>query len=122
MSSFPPIGITPHGFRDDEIGTLSAQEVPEPGAYRFAESLNGHEEVPPRGCAEGPVTVAAVARYTQDGRRKAVCPSVANPSNIPWDPMEGSQWIILDHARAIAIWGILWDKFASLKITVWNMK
>jgi len=43
VSSLPPIGITPQGFRDDEIGTLSAQAIPEPGAYRFAESLNPTE-------------------------------------------------------------------------------
>ena len=40
--------LAPHSFRDDEIGALSAQEVPEFAAHQFVESLDGHQEVPPR--------------------------------------------------------------------------
>ena len=40
--------LTPHGVRNDEIGTLSAQEVPEFAAHQFVESLDGQQEVPPR--------------------------------------------------------------------------
>ena len=38
--------LTPHGLRDDEIGTLSAQEVPEFAAHQFVESLDGNQKLP----------------------------------------------------------------------------
>ena len=43
--------LTPHGFRDDEIGALSAQEVPEPGARtNLSRALMGTRKFRRAGC------------------------------------------------------------------------